>query len=112
MLSCRKLKISLDWAAVMGHLNTDTLIFILVLIAICCFFLGHAMHNILDDDGYGAYGNMAVMWVGFMLGLYATSYLGYNMRDYRLAALGGVTGAFSLLGVFVLTRSVFRRFIA
>jgi hypothetical protein len=102
----------LFFGAIMGNLNADTLTFVIVLITICCFFLGHAMDNILDDEGYGAYGNMGVMWVGFVLGLYATSYLGYNMRDYRLAALGGLIGSFSLLGAGVLSRSVFRRFIA
>jgi hypothetical protein len=96
----------------MGHLNTDTLVFIIVLITICCFFLGHAMDNILDDEGYGAYGNMGVMWAGFVAGLYAMSYLGYNMRDYELAALGGLIGSFTLLGTCILSRSVFRRFIA
>jgi hypothetical protein len=94
----------------MGHLHADTLAFVIVLITICCFFLGHAMDNILNDEGYGAYGNMAVMWAGFILGLYATSYLGYNMRDYKLAALGGLTGAFSLLAVLALSRNLLRRF--
>jgi hypothetical protein len=93
----------------MGHLNTDTLIFILTLITICCFFLGHAMDNILEDEGYGAYGNSSVMFAGFIAGLYATSYLGYSMRDFRLASSGGLIGAFTLLAVLVFSRNIMRR---
>jgi hypothetical protein len=94
----------------MGHLDTDTLIFILTLITICCFFLGHAMHNILEDEGYGPYGNSTVMFAGFIAGLYATRYLGYSMRDFRLASSGGLIGAFTLLAFLVLWRNILRRF--
>ncbi len=94
----------------MGHLNTDTLIFVLTLITICCFFLGHAMDNILEDEGYGAYGNMSVMFAGFLAGLYVTSQLGYSMRDYRLASGGGLIGAFTLLALLVFSRNLLRRF--
>jgi hypothetical protein len=96
----------------MGYLNADTLAFVIVLITICCFFLGHAMDNILNDEGYGAYGNMSVMWSGFVLGLYATHYLGYNMRNYEIAAFGGLIGSFTLLAFCVVSRNLFRRFIA
>lgn len=94
----------------MGHLNADTLSFVLVLITICCFFLGHVMDNILNDEGYGAYGNMTVMMAGFIVGLYTTSYLGYNMRDFRLASTGGLIGAFALLAFLVFSRNLMRRF--
>jgi uncharacterized membrane protein YeaQ/YmgE (transglycosylase-associated protein family) len=96
--------------AKMGYLNTDTTIFVLTLITICCFFLGHAMDNILNEEGYGPYGNMAVMWVGFLAGLYVMSHLGYNMRDYRLASMGGLIGSFSVLAVLVFSRNLLRRF--
>jgi hypothetical protein len=98
--------------AIMGYLNTDTLIFVIALITVCCFFLGHAMDNILADEGYGPYGNMAVMWAGFIAGLYAMNHLGFNMRDFKLAAFGGLIGSFSLLGLCVLIRSLFRRYVA
>jgi uncharacterized membrane protein YeaQ/YmgE (transglycosylase-associated protein family) len=96
----------------MGHLSGDTLTFVIVLIMICCFFLGHAMDNIMEDEGFGAYGNMSVMCAGFLIGLYATSFLGYNMRDFRLASLGGLIGAFSLLAFCALSRALVRRFVA
>ena len=94
----------------MRHLNTDTMIFVFTLITMCCFFLGHAMDNILQDEGYGAYGNMSVMIAGFLAGLYVTSQLGYSMRDYRLASAGGLIGAFTLLAVLVFSRNLLRRF--
>jgi uncharacterized membrane protein YeaQ/YmgE (transglycosylase-associated protein family) len=110
--SCVKLLFPLLASGIMGHLSADTLSFVIVLITICCFFLGHAMDNIMEDEGFGAYGNMALMWAGFVIGLYATSFLGYNMRDFRLASFGGLIGAFSLLAVCALSRSIFRRFVA
>jgi hypothetical protein len=93
----------------MRYLNTDTLIFVVSLITIAAFFLGQAMDKVLGDEGFGPYGNMMVFWVGFVIGLMGASYLGFNMRNYQLAAAGGIVGAFATLTVVVLIRNIMRR---
>lgn len=67
------------------------------------------MDKVLGDEGFGPYGNMMVFWVGFVVGLMGASYLGFNMRNYQLAATGGIVGAFSTLTVVVLIRNIMRR---
>ena len=93
----------------MSLLDTDTQIFVFTLILIFGFFLGHAMHGVLGDEGFGSYGNMFWIITGFAGGVFAMHYYGISLRDVRIAVGGGLTGAFALLAFLVLGKYVLHR---
>ena len=50
----------------MSLLDTDVQIFVLTLMLIFGFFLGHAMDGVLGDESFGSYGNMFWIITGFV----------------------------------------------
>lgn len=93
----------------MWLIDTNTGIFLITVITIGGFFLGHAMDGVLGDEGFGAYGNMFVILVGFVGGIFLMRYLGYSIKDFRIGVTGGLVGAFVVLVTFVLTKNVMHR---
>jgi hypothetical protein len=93
----------------MSFLDTDVQIFIVTLVLIFGFFLGHAMDGVLGEEGFGAYGNMSWIITGFSGGIYAMHYYGISLKDMRFTVGGGLTGAFALLASLVLGRYLLRR---
>lgn len=89
--------------------DTDVLIFVLTIILIFGFFLGHAMDGVLGDEGFGSYGNMFIIIIGFTAGIYVMHYLGMSLRDMRFAVGGGLAGAFALLASMVLGKNILHR---
>ena len=93
----------------MSLLDTDVQIFVVTLVLIFGFFLGHAMDGVLGDEGFGAYGNMFWIITGFVGGVLVMQYFGMSLKDARLAVGGGLAGAFSLLATLVLGKYVLHR---
>jgi hypothetical protein len=93
----------------MSFLDTDVQIFVITLVLIFGFFLGHAMDGVLGDEGFGAYGNMFWIIAGFVGGIFAMHYYGMSLKDMRFTVGGGLTGAFLLLASLVFGRYLFRR---
>jgi hypothetical protein len=93
----------------MSFLDTDVQIFIVTLVLIFGFFLGHAMDGVLGEEGFGAYGNMFWIIVGFVGGILAMRYYGMSLKDLRFTVGGGLTGSFALLASLVFGRYLFHR---
>ena len=93
----------------MWLIDTNTGIFLITVIAIGGFFLGHAMHGVLGDEGFGAYGNMMVILAGFVGGIFVMRYFGFSIKDFRIGVTGGLIGAFAVLVTLVLTKNVLHR---
>ena len=93
----------------MWYVDTNTQIFIVTIVTIFGFFLGNAMHGVLGDEGFGSNGNMGIILAGFAGGVFAMHYLGFNLRDFRLAVSCGLIGSFTLLVSLVLMKNVMHR---
>ncbi len=69
------------------------------------FLVGQAMHSLMGRQGFGAFGNMIILAIGFYLGLtlHDHSNLGYSALEVRFAI--GIAGAFlSLFAAALLKR--------
>jgi hypothetical protein len=95
--------------AKMSFLDTDVQIFVITLVLIFGFFLGHAMDGVLGDEGFGAYGNMFWIITGFAGGIFAMHYYGMSLKDMRFTVGGGLSGSFALLASLVLGKYVLHR---
>jgi uncharacterized membrane protein len=93
----------------MSMLDTDVQIFVVTLVLIFGFFLGHAMDGVLGDEGFGAYGNMFWIITGFAGGILVMQYFGMSLKDPRFTVCGGLAGSFSLLASLVLGKYVLHR---
>lgn len=93
----------------MPLLDTDAMIFVVTLILIFGFFLGHAMDGVLGDEGFGSYGNMIWIITGFVGGILVMNYFGISLKDVRFTVGGGLAGAFTLLASLVLGKYVLHR---
>lgn len=93
----------------MSLLDTDTLIFVVTLVLIFGFFLGHAMDGVLGNEGFGSYGNMTWIIAGFAGGIFVMHYFGMSLKDMRFTVGGGLAGAFSLLATLVLGKYALHR---
>ena len=93
----------------MSLLDTDVLIFVVTLVLIFGFFLGHAMDGVLGSEGFGSYGNMTWIITGFIGGIFVMQYFGMSLKDARFTVGGGFAGAFSLLAALVLGKYVLHR---
>lgn len=93
----------------MWYLDLNTQIFLVTIVAIFGFFIGHAMDGVLGDEGFGPYGNMSVIVTGFIASVFLMRYFGFSMRDLRLAATGGLAGSFTCLATLVLSKNILHR---
>ena len=93
----------------MSLLDTDVQIFIITLVLIFGFFLGHAMDGVLGNEGFGAYGNMFWIIAGFVGGIFVMQHFGMSLKDMRFTVGGGLAGAFTLLASLVLGKYALHR---
>lgn len=70
------------------------------------FILSLALDRIMGDDGFGAWGNTAVIMGGFFLAIFATNLYGRNLADIQIATAVGVSGAFVTLAVLTLCKAM------
>lgn len=66
-------------------------------VSILSFFLGYAIHGLIGRQGYGAYGNAAIISGGFFAAIYGANWYGIRFTDVTMATMTGVAGAFICL---------------
>lgn len=66
-------------------------------VSILSFFLGYAIHGLIGRQGYGAYGNAAIIAGGFFAAIYGANWYGIRFTDLTMATMTGVAGAFVCL---------------
>jgi len=91
----------------LAHLS-DKELFLLALIAVCCcFMIGWIMDMIMDNVGFGIFGNSAVAMLGILVGLYAYSnHYGSMTRPNMQIVVGFVLASvmLHLVGLSVIRR--------
>lgn len=90
-------------------LEAGWLFMAVAVVAMLGYILGYVLDQIMQQDGFGPFGNMMVISGGFFVGLFAYNSYGYRIQDLREAAVVGLTGAFIALASLAIGRSVFTR---
>ncbi|MEO1703157.1 MAG: hypothetical protein AAFR71_14000 [Pseudomonadota bacterium] len=85
-------------------LTTQGWLFIGFFLAAGGFFIGSAMDGVLGVDGFGPLGNMSLLVAGSLVGGIGIEYTAYKTNDPTVLAVIMVSGAFVLLGLFVITK--------
>lgn len=84
----------------LSSLDTSSLVFAITIVAIFSLMLGMALDGVMQDDGFGPFGNMIVITVGFFLGIFAANRWGIRFTELEVAVATGLGGAFvALLGL-------------
>lgn len=73
------------------------------------FILGYYIDKIMGSDGFGPVGNMTIIAGGYLAGIYVYNYLGHRVDDMREGVIVGLSGAFVVLAVSAIGRSVLMR---
>jgi hypothetical protein len=93
----------------MFFLDTQTELFLFTTIVLGSFFLATAMNGVLGVDGFGVYGNMAVIVAGFFVGLWFGRYYGYSVMTFRIGVIAGLVGSFVSLLVLCVLKALLNR---
>jgi len=72
------------------------------------FMFGSALDGLTGSDGFGAFGNMIVLMLGFFGGIYAANELGYSFDTLMIACAVGLGGAFVSFSTFALIKAGLR----
>lgn len=91
-------------------MDTSTQLFLFTSIVIGSFFLGNAMDGVLQEDGFGIFGNMIVIAAGFFVGLWVGKYFGYPVRDFKFGIVAGLAGSFVSLLTLSILKALANRF--
>lgn len=90
-------------------LNSSWLMMAVGTVIVLSFFFGSALNALMREDGFGAFGNSAVISGGFFLTILAANYQGYNLRELHLAIIVGLVGAFVLLTSLTIIKALISR---
>lgn len=93
----------------LNALDTEMLVALFMIVAVCSFFIGSMMHGVLEEDGFGVIGNMGVMIAGAFFGFYAIDVFFYGTNSVQIA-VAGVTGGFMTLAITVISKALLNKF--
>ncbi|MCV3238558.1 hypothetical protein [Mesorhizobium sp. ZC-5] len=69
------------------------------------FFFGSIMDAIMADDGFGPFGNMILITVGFFASIFVANVHGISMGNLTFAMGTGLSGAFLTLAALALVKA-------
>lgn len=69
------------------------------------FFFGSIMDAIMADDGFGPFGNMILITVGFFASIFVANVHGISMGNLTFAMGTGLSGAFLTLATLALVKA-------
>ncbi len=78
-------------------------------VAVLSFFFGSIMDAIMSDDGFGPFGNMILIAIGFFAAIFVANVYGVAMRNLTFAMATGLSGAFLTLSVLALIKAALAR---
>ncbi len=93
----------------MPLIDTPTIIIGSTLVACMLLVTGFALHNMLDEDAYGPFGNTAIMMFGFFGAIWLLPEFGYRIFTLSSIAFVGLGGAFALIMFLVLIKAAVSR---
>jgi len=78
-------------------------------VAILAFIFSLALDAIIGSDGFGPFGTMGIVVIGFFGGIYLLNLYGIRLAKVQEAAFGGLIGAFVVLIAMLLAKAVVKR---
>lgn len=91
-------------------LDTTTLMIAALAIGAAGFFTGLAMDGVMQEDGFGVVGNMAILVAGALIGVQYGSTIRLPLDALTADAVRGVSGAFVCLTALALIKNMLSRF--
>jgi hypothetical protein len=91
------------------NLDAFWLMMAIGIVSVVAFMFGHALHALMDDDGFGPYGNMIIITTGFFIAILAANYQGVKFHDLKLASIVGLAGSFLSLASLALLKAGLQR---
>jgi hypothetical protein len=73
------------------------------------YMLTLMLESSLGGEGFGPFGNAALITVGFFLGITTANYQGISISELKFALMIGLTGAFALTLTTFLIRGIWAR---
>ena len=93
------------------NLQSDSLMMVIVMVAMPAFLFGLILDAVMKSDGFGALGNMVVLTTGFFLGILSFNHYGFRFDDVTFATATGLFGAFTAIFALALIKASLLRFL-
>ncbi|WP_367717766.1 hypothetical protein AB2N04_06490 [Nitratireductor sp. GISD-1A_MAKvit] len=90
-------------------LDPSWLMFVTVAVTMASYLLSLGLHAVMGEDGFGPMLSTFITTSAFFGTIYLANEQGIRFEDLMSAALAGISGAFTVLLVFVLIKAVFKR---
>ncbi len=91
------------------NLNPWWLFMAVSAVAVLSFIFSLGLNAIIGRDGFGPFGTMAIVTVGFFASIYAANFYGIRLSQLQEAAFAGLVGAFIILMTLLLVKAVIAR---
>jgi len=79
------------------------------LVSVVAFMFGHGLHALMDEDGFGPFGNMIIIAAGFFIAILTANYQGIRFDTLSLAVIVGMAGSFGALATLALLKAGLQR---
>lgn len=73
------------------------------------YMLALLMEPNIGSEGFGAFGNAALITLGFFLGIYCANHYGISVKALKYALMIGLCGSFALTLTMFLLRGLWAR---
>lgn len=93
----------------LSSLDTSSLLFAVAFVAIVSLMLGTVLDGVMQDEGFGPFGNMIIITAGFFFGIFAANRWGIRFTELEVAVATGLGGAFVALFTLSLAKAGIER---
>jgi hypothetical protein len=93
----------------LGQLSAEWFLVFLAILLMASFVVGQAMNAVMGRQGFGAFGNMVVLAIGFYVGLCAGEAMRIDLRAIEIRFGFAVATAFAVLFALTLLKRLFLR---
>lgn len=91
------------------NLNTNWLLIAIAIVSLIAYVLGYVLDRIMNEDGFGTFGNALIIAGGFFLSIFLANTYGIHLSNINLAISAGLAGAFGLLATLSIAKAVLKR---
>ncbi|MEL6436013.1 MAG: hypothetical protein AAFP99_04365 [Pseudomonadota bacterium] len=90
-------------------LDTQSWLFLMFFLSAAGFFLGSALHGVMEDDGFGPVGNMTMLVIGALCAGVGVDFTDYRVNDPTTLAVIMICGGFACLTLMAISKAIFYR---
>lgn len=91
------------------NLNSIWLFMTVFTVGAISFILSIALDKVMGDDGFGAWGNTAIIVGGFFMAILGFNLYGTRLSDLQVATAVGLARAFVALGTMAILKAALLR---